>query len=82
MTKNDNDNIPSCASQNTQIRLWLMAGHTITSLEALNMFGCMRLASRVFDLREQGLDIGVRKKITASGKYVAEYWLKNAEPQS
>lgn len=76
---NDNQNIPECASQCAKIRGWLLDGKTITSLEALMMFGCMRLASRIYDLREQGLDIGVRKKITPTGKYVAEYFLKAKE---
>ena len=79
---NNNENIPSCASQNAKIRMWLMDGRTITSWDAIMMFGCTRLSARIFDLREQGMNIAKRTKITPSGKYVAEYYLKNAEPQS
>ena len=35
---------------------------SITPLEALNDIGCMRLASRITDLRAQGIAIGVRMK--------------------
>lgn len=73
---NENLNVPSCASQNAKIRAWLEQGNSITSLDAMMMFGCMRLASRVWDLREQGMDIEVRRRITPTGKYVAEYKLK------
>lgn len=78
---NDNENIPSCASQNDKIRAWLLDGRSITSLQALTMFGCMRLASRINDLRNRGMDISVRKRLMPSGKYVAEYSLNNAGPQ-
>lgn len=44
-------------TQNQQIKEYLEAGNKITSLEALNMFGCLRLASRISDLKKQGLDI-------------------------
>lgn len=45
------------ATHNTLIADWLKLGCTITPLEALNMFGCMRLGARIYDLREQGLAI-------------------------
>lgn len=44
-------------SQNSQIRNWLLAGRSITSLEALDRFRCFRLASRISDLKRQGLPI-------------------------
>ena len=48
---NDNQNLESSGSQNKRIFAYLMEGHRITSLEALNLFGCMRLASRISDIR-------------------------------
>lgn len=54
---NINDNAQSSASQNAKIKVWLQAGRKLTSLEALNLFGCMRLTSRIHDLRERGLNI-------------------------
>ncbi len=39
-------------SQNEKILEHLKNGNTITPLEALERFGCMRLGSRINDLRE------------------------------
>ena len=52
---------------------------SITPLEALNDIGCMRLASRISDLRQQGIAIGRRIK-TSKNRYgdsvsFAEYYL-------
>lgn len=70
---NENPNPKSSATQCAQIRDWLMQGNKLTSLEALTMFGCLRLASRVHDLRERGLNIQAERITTASGKYVTQY---------
>lgn len=40
-------------SQNDKVLTWLRAGHTITQLQALRKFGCMRLGAIIFRLREQ-----------------------------
>lgn len=74
---NINENARSSASQCNQIAAWLRAGHTITALQALNLFGCMRLASRICDLRERGMDIKKQRVQLPSGKYVCEYSLKS-----
>ena len=52
---------------------------SITQLEALRDIGCMRLASRISDLRYQGYAIGRRMK-TSKNRYgesvsFAEYYL-------
>lgn len=39
------------------IKEHLMKGGSITALEALRDFGCYRLASRISDLRREGLSI-------------------------
>jgi hypothetical protein len=75
---NINDNEMSARSQCAMIADWLEQGYSITSLEALKRFGCMRLASRICDLRERGLDIATCKIKTNTGKYVTEYSLKRA----
>ena len=53
---------------------------SITQLEALQDIGCMRLASRISDLRGQGYPIGRRMKTSKNryGKDVsfAEYYLE------
>ena len=70
---NINDNPKSSATQCAQIKHWLQQGKKLTSLEALNLFGCMRLASRIHDLRERGLDIHTERITLPSGKRVTEY---------
>ena len=44
-------------SQNTRIKEWQNDGNTLTPLQALEKFGCFRLASRIHDLRQDGLDV-------------------------
>lgn len=72
---NNNENVPSCESQCGKIRAWLLEGRPITSWQAIMMFGCTRLSARIFNLREKGMDIKVRKKITGNGAVIAEYYL-------
>ena len=72
---NINYNATSSASQCAQIKEWLEQGNKLTSLEALNLFGCLRLASRIHDLRARGLDIRKERIQVPSGKYVTQYSL-------
>lgn len=44
-------------TQTDQIRAHLLSGRDITPLEALDQYGCFRLAARVSDIREEGHDI-------------------------
>jgi hypothetical protein len=39
------------------VRSYLLDGYSITPMDALNMFGCMRLAAVVHDLRKDGYNI-------------------------
>lgn len=68
-------NEQSTASQNNRIAEHLHKGLTITSLEALKLFGCMRLASRIHDLRVRGENIIVERINLPNGKSVAQYRL-------
>lgn len=68
----------STESQKQAILDWLSEGNTITTLQALNMFGCMRLASRISDLKNEGFPIA-KEMIKVNGKRVAEYWLQRAK---
>ena len=72
---NINDNEKSSLSQNKQIAEYLNNGGVLTQMDALKMFNCFRLASRINDLRNKGLDLVTEKIITASGKTVAQYRL-------
>ena len=44
-------------SQTEQIRAHLQQGYSITPLEALDRFGCMRLGARIKELRDAGMPI-------------------------
>ena len=37
--------------QEVAIFNWLQQGRTLTALQALQRFGCLRLAARIYDLR-------------------------------
>ena len=74
---NDNPNIESSESQNKRILDYLKKGNRLTSLEALKMFGCMRLASRISDIRKNHPDINivVDRIETSNKKKVAQYYV-------
>ena len=74
---NINDNQESSATQCQRIAEWLEQGNSLTQMEALNRFQCFRLASRINDLRNRGMQIITEKIITATGKRVASYKLAN-----
>ena len=47
---------------------------SITPLEALNKFGCLRLAAIIYNLRKRGVVIKTVNK-TVNGKTFAQYFL-------
>jgi hypothetical protein len=55
-----------------------MNGRSLTTLEALNMFGCFRLAARIENLRSQGMDIHT-DIVTINDKRVARYSLMRCQ---
>lgn len=61
-------------TQNQQIKSYLKKGKSITPIQALNKFGCFRLAARISDLRNDGLNIAT-KIVTKDGKTFASYRL-------
>ena len=63
-------------SQTDAIAAHLRSGDRLSPLEALNKYGCFRLAARIHDLRRQGMDIRVDHVTTAAGKTIAEYYLQ------
>lgn len=64
-------------SQNEAIKAALLSGRSLTPLDALQDFGCFRLAARVADLRREGMDIECSTEIT-NGKRYARYRLRGA----
>lgn len=63
-------------SQNEQILAALKRGRALTPLEALNEFGCFRLAARVDELRQQGHAIAVERLKLPTGKRIAQYRMR------
>jgi len=66
-------------SATTDIANHLKRGRKLTTLQAIESFGCTRLAAVIFDLKAQGMDIisKPKKVVTRYGKTVilAEYSL-------
>ena len=59
---NDNAKTKKKQEKETQysaIKHWFLAGNTLTSMEAIEMFGCTRLADKVYSLRKEGMIIAV-----------------------
>lgn len=54
---------------------YLRQGHRITPLQALNMFGCMRLAPRIGELKKAGHNVKA-EMIKNGKKRYAEYRLE------
>jgi hypothetical protein len=59
----------------------LKSGKTLTPLEALQMFGCLRLAARVHDLRNEGWPVLKEMRTHPDNEKVhyAEYYLAKDE---
>jgi len=61
-------------SQCKSILNHLEQGKSLTPLEALTKFGCLRLGGRIYDLRKHGY-IRTEMIKTKSGKHIARYWM-------
>ena len=69
------------ATQAKTIYNYLLAGNTITSMEALRLFGVARLASRICDIEKQTGITPNRRRILVTNRfgkevYVNEYWIE------
>ena len=61
-------------TQKAEIQAWLERGHRITPMQALDKWGCFRLAARVGELRGDGLEIDTSYQ-SKNGKVFASYGL-------
>ena len=66
-------------NQTQQIHDYMKSGKTITAIEALHLFKCFRLASRISDLKRSGVTINSEMIEVSSGKRVAQYSLPKSE---
>lgn len=63
-------------TQKEQIKEWLLRGNSLTPMDALELFGCFRLATRIFELKKEGLHIDTAMvENKATGKRYASYRL-------
>lgn len=67
-------------SQERQLQQYMEAGNTVTGLEALNLFGCMRLPARVADMKKNGVPVqdDWEYELDENGKVVKKwkkYWI-------
>lgn len=60
-----------------KIRRHLLDGHPITAIDALNLYSCMNLKGRIFDLRVEPYNLPIQREMIKlkSGKRVAKYYL-------
>ena len=63
-------------SQNKQIADYLNKGKKLTPIDALNKFGCFRLAARIADLRNEGMSIVTNTIKLKNKKQIAQYSVK------
>lgn len=54
----------------------LLAGKPLTALDALQQYGCFRLAARIHELRKEGYGIEEEMVSTAGGKRHARYFIR------
>ena len=73
--ENINLNKGSTDSQNRAILAYLRSGKRLTQILALELFGCMRLPSRIHDLKKAGITIKDQYIKLVNNKRVKEYWL-------
>ncbi len=65
-------------TQTDVIRSHLINGNSLTPIDALQQFGCFRLAARIDELRKQGLDIETIKE-RRNGKSYARYQIRKPQ---
>ena len=63
-------------SQNKQIADYLNKGKKLTPIDALKKFGCFRLAARIADLRNEGMNIVTKTIKLDNKKQIAQYSIK------
>lgn len=72
---NINENHKSSMSQADRILEYMLAGNSITPLEALNRFGCLRLGARIADIKAKGYLVYSEFVTTTTEKKVKKYYL-------
>lgn len=69
-------------SQNSLVLAHLARGKTLTPLQALGRFNCLRLGGRIFELRSRGHKIKREMIELRGGKRVARYSMPSARARA
>jgi len=72
---NNNKNEKQSKSQCDMILSYLETGKHLTALDALRLFGCFRLSSRIWDLRQRGIEIQKERVTLKNGKKIMSFFL-------
>lgn len=73
---NINDNVKASKSQKERILEHLLSGKSISPLEALNLYGSLRLGARIADIRSEGYIVYMEMvKDPKTGKRYAQYYM-------
>lgn len=80
MKENFNQNAAFGFSQERKIMGHMFRGNRITPLDALNLYGCERLAARVADIKKRGIDVKSEYVTLPNGKRVKSYWIEDKYP--
>ena len=70
-----NENTGACKAQTERILDYMLQGHAITPLEALEKFKCFRLGARIADIKARGYLVYSEFVTTPSEKKVKQYHL-------
>jgi hypothetical protein len=63
-------------SKHSEIRKHIQAGHSLTGLEAIDLYQVYRLSSVINRLRKEGLEIETSMITASDGKTIfAKYWI-------
>lgn len=73
--QNINENTKTSRSQTDLILEYMLQGHSITPLEALEKFKCFRLGARIADIKARGYLVYSEFVTTPSEKKVKQYHL-------
>lgn len=71
-------------TQTVAVLAYLRDGHSLTAIEALERFGCFRLAARISDVKlllEEGESI-VTEMVSSSGRTYARYGLQRKRAEA
>ena len=68
-------------TQTDQILKHLQEIGPITALDALDYYGCFRLAARINDIQNLGIKVEARRVKTPKGAVIAEYRIKQPPVQ-